>query len=90
MKKGIIYVLLPVILSMAVICSYAQNLVPNPSFEIFITCPNTFGQIGLAIPWFQSNTIASSSDYYNSCNAGNFGSRREAFLHVRGKDYGSS
>jgi hypothetical protein len=41
---------------------FGQNLVPNPSFEIYDTCPNTQGQINYAIPWY-GNTV----DYYNTC-----------------------
>ena len=48
--------------------SYSQNnLVPNPSFESYSTCPNNGGQIIKAIPWFQPYTPGSSTDYYNSC-----------------------
>ena len=49
------------------------NLVPNPSFEIYTTCPTLPGQVYFASPWFQPNmiggsvTIASSSDLYNQC-----------------------
>lgn len=49
------------------------NLVPNPSFETYTTCPNFPGQIYYASPWFQPNyyfgtvTTASSSDLYNQC-----------------------
>lgn len=42
-----------------------QNLVPNPSFEIYDTCPYNTGQIHYAIPWFQSTQ--GTPDYLNSC-----------------------
>lgn len=42
-----------------------QNLVPNPSFELYSTCPNSAGQIDYAVPWFQATT--GTPDYYNSC-----------------------
>lgn len=52
------------------------NLVPNPSFEDYDTCPyRNFdpGGIYYATPWFQPDTCmgnvinSSSSDYYNAC-----------------------
>ena len=52
------------------ICSFSQlNLVPNPSFELYRTCPNNGGQIIKAIPWFQPHTgpSGSSTDYFNAC-----------------------
>lgn len=42
-----------------------QNLVPNPSFEQFDTCPQYASMINYATPWF--NPTWGSSDYYNSC-----------------------
>lgn len=41
-----------------------QNLVPNPSFEIYDTCPNTSGQINYAVNW---SSYANSPDYFNVC-----------------------
>lgn len=45
--------------------SFAQNLVPNPSFEMYDTCPFTFGQTSYILYWF--NPTFASPDYYNSC-----------------------
>ena len=49
----------------------AQNLVANPSFENYSTCPSTAGEICNAINWFQPNNVVNvctgSSDYYNQC-----------------------
>ena len=46
-----------------------QNLVPNPSFENYSSCPTTSGQLNLATPWFMPlNTNNASSDLYNACN----------------------
>ncbi len=61
--------------------SWAQNLVPNGSFESYSQCPFTSSQIYLATGWFQphkypgSNSVnlSSSSDYYNSCYTLNSG-----------------
>ncbi len=54
-------------------CSYqakAQtfNLVPNPSFEVYDTCPysNLGSQIYLAIPW--TGPQVNSTDYLNACS----------------------
>ena len=47
--------------------AYLQNLVPNPDFETFTTCPLTFQGICqmYAPPW--SCPTTGSSDYYNAC-----------------------
>ncbi len=49
----------------------AQNLVPNPSFEIFTTCPITLGIGGplQCTPWVGIN----SADYFNVCGGFNTG-----------------
>ena len=48
------------------------NLVPNPSFEIFDTCPNfnilPYRSIYYAEPWVQPYLPDNSTDYFNSCN----------------------
>ena len=55
---------------------YAQNLVPNPSFESYTVCPSSIGEIPVAYPWnvpFNSSpTSLISSDYFNVCS-GNWG-----------------
>ncbi len=44
----------------------AQNLVSNPSFEIFDSCPSFDSQLYLATNWtININTV----DYYNSCDS---------------------
>src|SRR5690554_270182 len=55
--------------------AFTQNLVPNPSFEEIVSCPEMPdpGQIHLAEPWFDPVTpyynppINSSSDLFNEC-----------------------
>ncbi len=58
-------------------CSFdgkAQNLVPNPSFELYDTCPNSIDQIQFATGWNKYSIASSTPDYYNSCaNPGFFG-----------------
>lgn len=51
----------------------AQNLVPNPSFETYVTCPNGF--MSMSVPpttvsvnnWFLASV--GTSDYFNTCSA---------------------
>jgi hypothetical protein len=51
--------------------TYAQNLVPNFSFEVDTACPMSGGQIYYATPWIDPTN--SSSDYFNSCSSpGNY------------------
>lgn len=41
------------------------NLVPNPSFEVYTSCPTGASQISLATPW--QGVTTNSTDYWNSC-----------------------
>ena len=43
------------------------NLVPNPSFEIYSSCPNGSGQLSRAIPWTGPNN--DDADLYNICSS---------------------
>ncbi len=43
------------------------NLVPNPSFEVYDSCPNSLNQVNRAIGWISSLT----PDYFNSCALSN-------------------
>ncbi len=43
-----------------------QNLVPNPSFEIYDTCPNYYGGNNLSVEWYP---FKPSPDYFNLCAA---------------------
>lgn len=59
----------------AVLCS-SQNLVPNPSFELYTSCPPSQLSIFYAFPWFQpfnwmglGIVQSNSSDYFNSCTS---------------------
>jgi type IX secretion system substrate protein len=40
------------------------NLVPNPSFETYTTCPNQSGQVSYAIGW---SIFRADADYFNAC-----------------------
>ena len=46
------------------------NLVPNPSFESYTSCPQypPDGNINRAFPWFQPWNNSNSSDFYHSCD----------------------
>lgn len=46
----------------------SQNLIPNPSFEIYDTCPTDLDQVYLSSPWFDPTNA--SSDYFNTCSVG--------------------
>jgi gliding motility-associated-like protein len=62
MKKIILFIIFYSILSPI----KAQNLVPNPSFEDTVACPNNQGQLNFATPWISPSN--SSPDYFNSCS----------------------
>jgi len=50
----------------------AQNLVPNPSFEIYDTCPgNTIDQINRCLGW---SSFGNTTDYFNACGVVNISS----------------
>jgi gliding motility-associated-like protein len=46
---------------------WSQNLIPNPSFEVYTTCPISFGTGGPlpCTPW--TCATAGSCDYFNAC-----------------------
>lgn len=49
--------------------THGQNLVPNYSFENYVSCPTATAQLNLATPWVMpASTGTASSDFYNGCN----------------------
>lgn len=64
MKKLLLYT----VLFFSAVCGYAQNLVPNPSFEDTLQCP--YGDYGSIANWI--NPTTASPDAFNSCSAGNY------------------
>lgn len=48
--------------------TYSQNLVPNPSFEYNISCPQGPSETFKAVPWVQPTGHTGTSDYFNVCN----------------------
>ncbi len=61
MKRAILLTL--IVFFKSAFC-FGQNLVPNPSFEEYDTCPQFLSQISYANGWFASRQ---TPDYYNSC-----------------------
>ena len=43
----------------------SQNLIPNPSFEIYTKCPVLSGNLEYAVPWV--NATMSTPDLFNKC-----------------------
>lgn len=46
----------------------AVNLVPDPGFESYTSCPTGFGQLNVAVSWDAPTT--GTSDYFNTCVTG--------------------
>ncbi|MDO9187033.1 MAG: hypothetical protein Q7W13_13545 [Bacteroidia bacterium] len=56
--------------------TYAQtNLVPNPSFEQYSSCPSTECGISLATGWYSAGY---TPDYFNGCASWPFGAPQNA------------
>lgn len=66
MKKIVFYIIL--LFGLHLNLSAQINLVPNPSFEFYTTCPTFYSQLNYAYPWFAPST--GTPDYFNNCNAG--------------------
>lgn len=67
MRKPI-HVLILLLLGIFAKFSFAQNnLVPNPSFEDYSTCPTASSEIHVATPWIQTGGSV-GADYFNVCN----------------------
>ena len=59
------------IISMLIACThtlYAQNLVPNPGFENFTTCPTHSALLYYAAPWVNGNS--NNCDFHHACHGG--------------------
>ena len=64
------------------IAGFSQNLVINPSFETFTTCPLGPGSFGIQT-WVQPYPVGpgcSTADYYNACNTNGFADVPTNFL----------
>ena len=44
--------------------AFTQNLVPNPSFEEYYSCPNSTGQVDSCVDWFSA---LNTPDYFSLC-----------------------
>ncbi len=64
-----LWIPLPLLFLGVVTHALTQNIVPNPSFEVYTTCPTGFGAGGPlpAQPW--KAATAGSVDYFNECAA---------------------
>lgn len=51
--------------------SFAQNLVPNPSFEQFLQCPSNISQINYCMNWYNATDSSSGEtpDFFHSCSS---------------------
>lgn len=59
-----------------------QNLVPNPSFEEYSSCPSNDGQSYFADWWSKYSNTFSTPDYYNVCSQSNeFGIPKSLFSY---------
>jgi hypothetical protein len=60
-----------IVLSFCALCTKAQNLVPNPSFENYDTCPHYYGYLHYSEFWFNPNiTNIGTPDLFNVCCIG--------------------
>lgn len=72
-------------LSIGVLCSaapaaHAVNLIPNPSFESYTTCPPGYGQVNVFAPWDTPNT--GTSDAFHACAPATFPSVNAPFTEL--------
>lgn len=47
--------------------SISQNLVPNPGFSLYTTCPFSQNQLQYAIPWYNPSVWPSTPDFFHQC-----------------------
>lgn len=68
MKK----LLLLLLIQCLCVCIYAQNIIPNASFEQHSACPNATGQISFSVGWFPACKASCSPytgyGYFNECD----------------------
>ena len=48
--------------------TFSQNLVTNPSFEDYSTCPTISNQLSFAFPWVNP-TSSGTPDFYHGCSS---------------------
>jgi len=58
---------LSLLLLLIAVAASAQNLVPNPSFEDTVSCPDFSGQVWRAQGWYIAQN---TPDYFNACCSG--------------------
>lgn len=57
--------IIPILISLPLLCQGQGNLVPNGDFEDYTQCPETSNQITLATPWIND---VGGCELYNSCS----------------------
>ncbi|MFS4456082.1 OmpA family protein [Maribacter sp. 2304DJ31-5] len=60
-----VFVLMAVLAGRSV--SFAQNLIKNPSFEEYMDCPSTLGNLNTDLIHWKTPTLG-STDYFNGCS----------------------
>lgn len=73
MKPFLLFVLTLLVIRTA----YAQNLISNPSFEQYTTCPSSISQLTNCTGW-RPYTVG-TPDYHNSCSTGTVGVPQNQF-----------
>lgn len=63
MNKPVFYIIL---FTSLITTSFAQNLVPNPSFEEYTSCPWADNQLHFAAPW--TNPGGDTPDFFHTCS----------------------
>jgi hypothetical protein len=66
--------------------SLAQNLVPNPSFEHYDSCPDFYSELSYATGWL---AFSPSPDYFNSCDLSQFVGCNKNFAGMQNPYIGS-
>ena len=56
-----------ILLSVAPLLGQGQNLIKNPSFEVYLECPNALGTFGTQVTSWSTPTQG-STDYFNTCS----------------------
>lgn len=81
-KQKIKYLFTACCYLLGIISFHAQNLVPNPSFEDTVHCPNNANELYDTQYWI--NPTGGTPDYFNACSTANTDA-----VHVPNNGYGS-
>lgn len=61
------YIIASILLLSSIFLSGQNNLVPNPDFEQYYSCPNSVEQLNRVKYWFSSRHPKNSEEYFNAC-----------------------